>query len=224
MNKLNDLFYKNTDLQEKLKNDNFNIENEFKQKLKELENESIRLENQISNLKEQKADILAEIVEAERQIPLWERKIQLEKEMQDHLDPTIGQTEIVAMRKEIHRMELRYEQLRKKQEEMIKDMERSVFKRETIQLKYLPKVEKKNAQDKCKLNFWTFLMIYFLNIASQGKLSRQIANLKQTLKHTTENTMQLDSSIDQRLRELEDINREIQQNRDVSDQEEQMTQ
>lgn len=153
MNKLNDLFYKNTDLQEKLKNDNFNIENEFKQKLKELENESIRLENQISNLKEQKADILAEIVEAERQILLWERKIQLEKEMQDHLDPTIGQTEIVAMRKEIHRMELRYEQLRKKQEEMIKDMERSVFKRETIQLKYLPKVEKKNAQDKCKLKF-----------------------------------------------------------------------
>jgi hypothetical protein len=30
MNKLNDLFYKNTDLQEKLRNDNFNIENEFK--------------------------------------------------------------------------------------------------------------------------------------------------------------------------------------------------
>ena len=53
--------------------------------------------------------------------------------------------EIVAMKKEIHRMELRYEQLRKRQEEMIKDMERSVFKRETIQLKYLPKVEKRNA-------------------------------------------------------------------------------
>lgn len=75
-------------------------------------------------------------------------------------------------------------------------------------MKYLPKVEKKNAQDK----------------SSQGKLSRQIANLKQTLRHTTENTMQLDSSIDQRLRELEEINREIQQNRNVSDQEEQMTQ
>lgn len=74
--------------------------------------------------------------------------------MQDALDPTIGQTEIVAMKKEIHRMELRYEQLRKKQEEMIKDMERSVFKRETIQLKYLPKVEKKNAQDKCKIHFF----------------------------------------------------------------------
>jgi hypothetical protein len=29
--------------------------------------------------------------------------------MQDALDPTIGQTEIVAMKKEIHRMELRYD-------------------------------------------------------------------------------------------------------------------
>jgi len=143
MNKLNDLYYKNTAQQTKMTNDNFNIENEFKQKLKELENESIKLENQIGTLKEEKADILAE-----RQILLWERTIQLEKEMQDALDPNIGQSEIVAMKKEIHRMELRYEQLRKKQEQMIKDMERAVFKRETIQLKYLPKVEKKNAQDK----------------------------------------------------------------------------
>ena len=56
----------------------------------------------------------------------------LEKEMQDALDPTIGQTEIVAMRKEIHRMQLQYELFRKEQEKLIKDMERSVFKRETI--------------------------------------------------------------------------------------------
>ena len=109
MNKLNDLFHKNTDLQVKLRNDNFNIQNEFQQKLKELENESNKLETHISNLKEQKSDILTDIVEAERCILLWERKIQLEREMQDALDPTIGQTEIVAMKKEIHRMELRYQ-------------------------------------------------------------------------------------------------------------------
>ena len=66
MNKLNDLYYKNTASQTKMTNDNFNIENEFKQKLKELENESIKLENSIATLKEEKADILAEIVEAER--------------------------------------------------------------------------------------------------------------------------------------------------------------
>lgn len=109
------------------------------------------------------------------------------------------------MRKEIHRMELRYETLRRKQEDMIKDMERAVFKRETIQLKYLPKVEKKNSQDK----------------SSQGKLSRQIANLKQTLKHNTENTMQLDTAIEQRLKELEQMNEEMQGTREETDQTEQ---
>lgn len=193
MNKLNDRFSDNLDKQKSLKNENFNLENEFVQKLKELENESIKLENNIQSLKEEKADVLSEIVEAERQILLWERKIQLEKEMQDTLDPNIGQSEIVAMKQEIHRMELRFEQLKKKQEQMIKDMERAVFKRETIQLKYLPKVEKKNAQDK----------------TSQGKLSRQIANLKQTLKHTTESSIQLDSTIEQKIRELEQVNDEI---------------
>lgn len=202
MNKLNDLFYKNTDNQKKLFSENQNIEYEFKQKLKELENQSIKLENQISQKKEQKAEILAEIVQAERQILLWERKIQLEKEMQDALDPTIGQTEIVAMRKEIHRMELRYDTLRKRQEEMIKDMERAIFKRETIQLKYLPKVEKKNAEDR----------------SSQGKLSRQIANLKQTLKHTTDNTMQLDTTMEQRKREITNISGDINNEREYNEQ------
>ena len=113
--------------------------------------------------------------------------------MQDALDPTIGQTEIVAMKKEIHRMQLQYELFRKEQEKLIKDMERCVFKRETIQLKYLPKVEKKNAQDR----------------SSQGKLSRQVANLKQNLKHTTEQTMQLDSAIEQRKREQDNVCNDI---------------
>ena len=87
--------------------------------------------------------------------------------MQDALDPNIGQSEIVAMKKEIHRMELRYEQLRKKQEQMIKDMERAVFKRETIQLKYLPKVEKKNAQDKCK-----FTALYTFQLLKESYLAK----------------------------------------------------
>ena len=90
MNKLNNVYYKNTDNQKKLASENQNIEYEFKQKLKELENQSVHLENVISKKKEEKAEILAEIVQAERQILLWERKIQLEKEMQDALDPEIG--------------------------------------------------------------------------------------------------------------------------------------
>lgn len=66
MNKLNDQYSDNKDNARKLVNENFNLEKEFVQKLKELENESTWLENQIDNLKGEKADILAEIVEAER--------------------------------------------------------------------------------------------------------------------------------------------------------------
>ena len=202
MNKLNELKYRHKFATVTLQDTNFNIEIQFKQKLKELENESFRFENQITQLKEEKADILGEIVEAERQILLWERKITIEKEMQETLDPTIGQKELVAMKKEIHRMELRYDVLRKKQEAQIQQMEQLVFKRETIQLKYLPKVEKKNAEDR----------------SSQGKLSRQIANLKQTLKHTTENTMQLDTTIEQRKREINEISNNINKEREANDQ------
>ena len=60
----------------------------------------------------------------------------LEEEMQETLDPNVGQGEISTLKREIHRMELRLEDLRKKQEAIIADMERAVDKRETIQLKY----------------------------------------------------------------------------------------
>ena len=47
MNKLNDLYSKNRESNTKIFNENFNLENEFVQKLKELESESISLETKI---------------------------------------------------------------------------------------------------------------------------------------------------------------------------------
>lgn len=52
--------------------------------------------------------------------------------MQDTLDPTVGQSEIQELKKEIHRMELRLDVLRKSQEELIGEMEGAVDKREII--------------------------------------------------------------------------------------------
>lgn len=43
------------------------------------------------------------------------------------------------MKKEIHNMELRFNQLKRKQEQLIKDIERAVGKRNGITIKYLPK-------------------------------------------------------------------------------------
>ena len=42
------------------------------------------------------------------QIMLWERKIQMAKEMREMVDSETGQAELKAMKPEIHRMEVSY--------------------------------------------------------------------------------------------------------------------
>jgi chromosome segregation ATPase len=99
MNKLNDGLAVNNEKRGKLLNENVNIESEFGQKLKVLERESVSLEVQIDALREEKADLLNQIIECEKQILLWERNYQLEREMQDALDPNVGQSEIEDLKK-----------------------------------------------------------------------------------------------------------------------------
>lgn len=100
------------------------------------------MEKNIVAIKEEKAATQEDIVEAERQVMLWERKIHLEKEIHEALDPAAGQMETTCMKKEIHRMELRRDQLKRRQEQMILEMERSIYKRDSIALKYEPKKQK----------------------------------------------------------------------------------
>jgi hypothetical protein len=100
----------------------------------ELELDSVKLDAAITRVKEEKETILQEIMEVEKQILLWEKKIQLERETQDALDPEYGQGEIKGMRKEIHRMKLRLQQLKRQQEKMCAEMERTVYKHDTIRV------------------------------------------------------------------------------------------
>ena len=95
--------------------------------------------------------------------------------MQEALDPNFGQSEIKERKKEIHIMELRLEELRKKQEFLIKEIERAVYKRENIQLKYSnkEKVNKKRSKGMTK-----------------PKIKRHIQTLKNTLQQTTANSKQ----------------------------------
>ena len=103
--------------------------------LKALEVESAHISGQIDGERAAKRDSLAEVVEAERQIMLWERKIILEKEMQEVLDPTVGQDVVGEMKKEIHRMELRHGELMKLQEKLMGDLEKALNKREVVAVK-----------------------------------------------------------------------------------------
>merc|ERR1719181_708336 len=128
-----------------------------------------------------------DILEAERQVLLWERKISLEKEMQEALDPNIGQSEASAMTKEIHRMELRLSQLARRQEQMIVEMERAIHKRDAIALKYEPKAKKSK------------------QATSQANLKRQIQSLKNNLRLCTQANSDTEQKIASFEAELEQL-------------------
>ncbi|NXP79160.1 CCD40 protein, partial [Ramphastos sulfuratus] len=130
--KLNVLINKNNNSFEELQYGNIITENEFVRSLKAAEKESVEMQEKHSQLTEEKERLLKSLLEAEHQIMLWERKIQLSREMRAAVDSEMGQGEIRAMRLEIHRMQVRYGQLMKQQEKMIQDMEASVSRREVI--------------------------------------------------------------------------------------------
>ncbi|XP_054077756.1 coiled-coil domain-containing protein 40 isoform X2 [Rissa tridactyla] len=130
--KLNVLINKNNNSFEELQHGNIITENEFVRALKAAEKESVEMQEKHSQLTEEKERLLNSLVEAEHQIMLWEKKIQLAKEMRAAVESETGQGEIQAMRTEIHRMQVRYGQLMKQQEKMICDMEAFVSHREAI--------------------------------------------------------------------------------------------
>ena len=135
MTRLNTLIAESEGKQEDFANQNFALETSFVNELREMEEESVRMDHYIRGVKAEKKALLEEILESERQIVLWEKKIQLEKETRAALDPEVGQSEARSMEKEIHRMRLRFDTLKRDQERMIKEMERCIMKRETISVK-----------------------------------------------------------------------------------------
>ncbi|NXB01825.1 CCD40 protein, partial [Cnemophilus loriae] len=130
--KLNVLIKKNNSSVEELQNGKIVTENEFVQSLKAAEKESVEMQERHSQLVEEKERLLNSLVEAEHQILLWEKKIQLAKEMREATDSLLEQGEIHDMKTEIRRMQVRYGQLLKQQETLIRAMEACVSHRETI--------------------------------------------------------------------------------------------
>ncbi|XP_044530265.1 coiled-coil domain-containing protein 40 [Gracilinanus agilis] len=132
LKKFNTLICKNRCSTEELQQGNLVTENEFVRSLKASERESIEMQEKLVFLNEEKKSLLNKLVEAEHQIMLWEKKIQLAKEMRAAVDSETGQAEIRTMRAEIHRMNVKHAQLKKQQEKMIREMEAAITHRDTF--------------------------------------------------------------------------------------------
>jgi len=187
LSRLNANIARNSELQETLANDNFNLENNVMGELRELEEQALRMESSIEQEKANKKDVLAQMMEVERQIMLWERKIQLQKEMLEALDPNVGDDVIVAMQKEIHRMELRYSELMRLQEKLIQEMERGISKRGIIGIKG------KASQSKTTTEM------------TEQQLSKACTDLKRSIRETERES----HAAEQRMQELESVHHEL---------------
>ena len=136
MVKFGKLLGKNMNSNQNLEHQIFDVEIQFKEKLTAMENETVKLEMEIEVLREEKADTLAQIIETERQIHLWERIIELQEQMQKIIKPESGLKEIDEMKSYIHRQKLLYKKLQAEQDDIIKNMERSVQRRDFIKVRY----------------------------------------------------------------------------------------
>jgi len=166
MGKINTLISKHRQLRSTLANDNHQLEQEFVHRLADMEQEALKVEAQVVELKAEKERLLNEVAESEREMMLWEKKIALERETQQALDPEVGATEVKAMQKEIHRMKLRFAQLKKREEHMLGEMERAIYKRDNIEAKGKATSARKTGE-------------------TQASLRKTIAELSKKLKLTT---------------------------------------
>ena len=198
MMKFGKLLGKNMDSNQSLDHQIFDVEIQFKEKLTQMENESVKLEMEIEVLREEKSDTLAQIIETERQIHLWERKIELQEQMQKIIKPESGLKEIDEMKSYIHRQKLLYKKLLAEQEDVIKNMERSVQRRDFIKVRY-PIDEFGTGDVKNKVN-----------------KTKEINDLQEQINHINRKKKEYTNKINSTKSAVDDINNNINQLEDES--------
>ena len=72
--------------------------------------------------------LIDELMECERAILLWEKKIQLEKETTDTIDPELGTSELGLMKKNLCTMNERLNSIKKQQQLLVSEMEYNIKK------------------------------------------------------------------------------------------------
>ncbi|EPY23650.1 coiled-coil domain-containing protein 40 [Strigomonas culicis] len=135
MKRVNTLLNQNANHTESAANDAFLLENDLVRRLEERKREAIQLERKVDEVRSAKRDLIEDMMGCERDIMFWERKLQIARETEMALDPTIGRAEIEKMKKEITYMEQRMAQLQREQKFLIEEMQKLIDHRDIIRTK-----------------------------------------------------------------------------------------
>ncbi|CAG9584554.1 unnamed protein product [Danaus chrysippus] len=111
---------------------NLAITHEYSANLKDAEMEIIQIEEEIEAFEKEKMNLAQELDRIQREALIWQRKGILAVELKKNIhNAKSAAGEIGQMRAEIHRMEVRREQLRKTGEKLSEDLALYVTRRET---------------------------------------------------------------------------------------------
>ncbi|KAL0279683.1 UNVERIFIED_CONTAM: hypothetical protein PYX00_001184 [Menopon gallinae] len=133
MTHLSNKFNGKKDYTEILNKETVLMQTNFLQTLKHAEMEQIKMKSEITELEASMEELGEKMLETQKEILTWERKIKLASDTKDSIErEKAGSGEIGQMKIEIHRMEIRYDQLKKAQEKLMNDMELCVLRRDTI--------------------------------------------------------------------------------------------
>eukprot|EP00877_Chromochloris_zofingiensis_P014228 jgi/Chrzof1/9059/Cz03g34170.t1 len=195
LQRINALIADHATLRMALEEENLQLQGRATNELRDMEEEAARLQSSIEEGVRQKRDILADIVETERQIMLWERKIELEKEMQEMLDPTVGEGVVQNMRKEIHRMELRHAELLRTQEQLMQELERALSKHEIIGVKSIAQQSSKSSSAH----------------VSESQMKKAVGDLQRSIRDTEKEISCTEARMQEMSSERENVNNQLQQ-------------
>ena len=202
--KLNVLISQNQDQEGALQDENYVLEMTCVEELKAMESQSVQLQASVNEIKTSKAQLHDEIMDTERQALLWEKKIQLDKETRAALDPSVGQAETRSMEREIHRMELRLEALKREQERLSIEMARAITKRTSIATRFKqPKPAEAMSSTKGSTKKAAKLDM------TQATMKKQIGALKKDAKALANETSQYTGAIEERKAQFSEMTSEL---------------
>ncbi|XP_069697466.1 coiled-coil domain-containing protein 40 isoform X2 [Periplaneta americana] len=121
------------DYKETLDKGNLYTQNQYINILKASELEAVMLKSEIHDIEQEKFQLEESLLGKQRELLAWEKKLQMAQETKKSFECERGKEgDVGAMKSEIHRMQVRYSQLRKAQEKLIGDLEHCVSRRDAI--------------------------------------------------------------------------------------------
>ncbi|XP_026725208.1 coiled-coil domain-containing protein 40 [Trichoplusia ni] len=172
------------------------MSHEYSASLKDAETEIIQLEEEIEALDKEKMNLAQELDRVQREALIWQRKgilaVDLKKSIQG-AKSSLG--DIGQMRTEIHRMEVRREQLRRTSEKLAEDLALYVTRRDTAidKTRAAAAVEKSHASSgTSQSNYHHKLRLAKADVA---RVTKDIAEAKAHLEQLEQEQVRLDREV-----------------------------